>query len=132
RMTRRQDDGVTAMSGWQQVVARFASNAEAHFDRLKYALGTRLGGHDPLQITPYLGYGTGDRIYLKGRVLEDEGIGRAAENDTLWDNLVNMYRRFASDEIPGAQVEARFAGQVRRVRTDAEGFFDLWLAPERR
>ncbi len=114
---------------WHSVIARFTSNAEDHFDRLKYRFGTRLGGRDPLQILPYLGYGTPQRLYLKGRVLEDEGVLSAQENDTLWNNLVGMYRRFASDEIPGAVVEARLPGQTQQVITDDEGFFDLWMTP---
>jgi phosphatidate phosphatase APP1 len=115
------------MVGWHQDLARFISNFEEEFDELKAQLGARLGERDPLMITPYLGYGTSERVYLKGRVLENEGMRSALTEDTLWDNLVNMYRRFASDEIPGARVRAQFGEQTNEVVTDEEGFFDLWI-----
>lgn len=119
------------MEGWQKNLASMLAKVEGGFDRLKADLGARLGERDPIIITPYLGYGSADRLYLKGRVLENEGIRSALVEDSLWDNLVNMYRRFASDEIPGARVQAQFDGQVVEITTDEEGFFDLWIEPKR-
>lgn len=116
------------MSSWQRVAARYLERAEDKFDSLKQKVGQRLGSDDPLLITPYAGYGTAEGIYLKGRVLEDEGIHTAEDNDTIWENLLSMYRRFASDEQPGARVAAQFNGQRAELVTDEEGFFDLRLA----
>ncbi|HWG85949.1 MAG TPA: phosphatase domain-containing protein, partial [Deinococcales bacterium] len=45
-------------------------------------------------------------------------------------NLVNMVRRFETDEVPGARVLARFAKQEREVVADGDGFFDLELELE--
>ena len=118
------------MADWQKVIASVASNVEDHFDILKYRLRERLGGRDPIMILPYRGFGTREKLYLKGRVLEDKGITSAVDNDTIWDNLVNMYKRFESDEIPFAKVQARFQGQEKTVDADIEGFFEVWIEPK--
>jgi phosphatidate phosphatase APP1 len=76
-------------------------------------------------IIPYRGYGSRERIYLKGRVLQDRGIRPPADNDTVWRNLVNTYRRLDSHEIPGARVRARFASAEQEVLADDEGYFEV-------
>src|SRR5918998_5734795 len=83
-------------------------------DELTDALRSRLrkisGFNYPLMIMPYLGYGTPERFLLSGRVLEDEGFTPSSDADTVWRNLVNMYRRFETDEVPGARIRAVFQG----------------------
>jgi phosphatidate phosphatase APP1 len=117
------------MADWQKVIAQHVANVEEHFDLLKYRLRERLGGRDPIMILAYRGYGTPEKLYLKGRVLEDRGIESAMEDDTVWDNLVNMYKRFKSNEIPYARVLVRFQGVEQEIQTDLEGFFDAWIKP---
>ncbi len=116
------------MANWKKVLLHFANDAEYQFDRLKYRFHERYGHKEPVMIQPYRGYGTEQKIYLKGRVLENKGIRSAMENDTLWDNLVNMYKRFDSTEIPYAQVRARIQGQEQTATANEEGFFEFWLA----
>lgn len=118
------------MAVWRRVLAHMATDAEAHFDALKTQWGLQHRSNDPFKIVPYRGYGTSEKIYLKGRVIEDEGISPAIENESIWNNLVNMYKRFESDEVPGARVRGRFGGVEQEVVTDAEGFFEFWIYPE--
>ena len=115
------------MAGWQKVLASFVVDVENHFDLLKYRLRERIGGRDPIMIVPYRGFGTAEKIYIKGRVLEDKGITSAMDNDSLWDNLVNMYRRFESDEIPYARVRVRFQDAEQEAQANIEGFFEAWI-----
>lgn len=117
------------MARWQQILAAIASNVEDHFDALKYRLTARFDRDDPIKIVTYRGYGTQERVYLKGRVLEDQGVPPVSDNDTLWDNLLNTYRRFESDEVPWARVLVRFQGTEQEVRANEEGFFEAWLTP---
>ncbi len=105
-----------------------ANNAEDYFDQLKYRLFLRLGKIDPIQIVPYRGFGHAQQVYLKGRVLEDKGVKPSADNDTVWDNLLAMYKRFESDEIPGVRIRARFQGMEQVVVTDSEGYFEVRLS----
>lgn len=108
-------------------MAQIANEVDGRFDDLRQRLGRRFASDDPLQIIPFRGYGTAGRLYLKGRVLEDEGIRPGSDRDSFWENLLNMYRRFESDEIPGACLLARFQGQVYEVTADDEGYFELWI-----
>ena len=117
------------MAGWKKVIAGTVSNAEDQFDLLKYRLRERLGGRSPISILPYRGYGRPEQLYLKGRVLEERGIGAAGDNDSLWDNLLNMYKRFKSNEIPQAKVSVRFQGAEQEISSDLEGYFEAWVEP---
>ncbi|HEX6291167.1 MAG TPA: phosphatase domain-containing protein [Herpetosiphonaceae bacterium] len=117
------------MARWRQIIGTIAHNADEYFDELRHRLSQRFGGDDPITIVPYYGHGTADQFFLGGRVLEQPGVSAATDNDSLWDNLVNTYRRFESDEIPGARIMARFQGVEQEVVADSEGFFQVQLRP---
>ena len=117
------------MASWREVLAEFVVDVEDHYDMLKYRLRERLGDRDPIKILPYRGYGNRQKIYLKGRVLEDKEIPSATEDDNVWNNLLNMYKRFDSDEIPYARVRVRFQDFEQVVESDEEGFFEVWITP---
>lgn len=82
----------------------------------------------PLMIVPYAGYGTADRLLLSGRVLKDEGFAQPGEADTGWRNLVELYKRLESDEVPGARVVARFRDVEQELIADDEGYFSAELS----
>jgi phosphatidate phosphatase APP1 len=90
------------------------------------ALPRRARRHVELQV--FRGYGTPTRLLVRGRVLRSTGLTRSRLGDSVLDNLRNMFRRFESDEVPGAQVAARAAvGGEARARTDQEGYFEVVL-----
>ncbi|MBE9101147.1 App1 family protein [Vacuolonema iberomarrocanum] len=91
---------------------------------VKYHVTKALGIQDPIRVMPYFGYGTPHKLHLKGRVLQDEGIKLREEDASLWKNLVNMYRRFETDEVPGVQVQIHVDGQEYCAITNKEGFFE--------
>jgi phosphatidate phosphatase APP1 len=98
---------------------------EVRFDAFRFGLKRRLGLLDPFEILPYRGYGTSRELFLRGRVLEEAGISHAARDDAVWKNVLNMVRRFASDEVAGARVRASFEGLRVETTTDMEGFFEV-------
>jgi phosphatidate phosphatase APP1 len=105
-----------------------AANAvEQRFDRLRFEAKRRLGLLDPFEILPYRGHGTSCELFMRGRVLEERGIIRSGQHDSAWDNLRNMARRFASDEVPGARVRASFGSVRADTVADEEGFFEVRL-----
>ena len=106
-----------------------ANAAEQRFDRIRFAAKRRLGLLDPFEILPYRGHGTSHELFLKGRVLEVRGITRSGQHDGAWDNLRNMARRFASDEVPRARVRASFGALRTDTVADEEGFFEVRLEP---
>ena len=113
---------------WSPITA--ARDAEEWFDRFRFEFKRRFGLLDPFEILPYRGHGTEGELFLRGRVLEEGGVVRSAQNHTLLENLRNMARRFGSDEIAGARVRASFGGRQTSATTDGEGFFDVRLELE--
>jgi len=112
------------------MLARIVHKIEETFDWVKYSLGARRKNPRDLMIIPYLGCGTTRHINVKGSVLEDVGVQPSRKSDSIWDNLMNMYRRFESDEVPYARVKAYFQGVEQVVEADEEGFFEISLQTE--
>src|SRR5215210_9213413 len=98
---------------------------EEWFDRLRFGLKRRMGRIGPVEILPYRGHGTRDKLFLKGRVLELVGIVPPSASDSRRRNLRNMARRFWSSEIPHARVRASHGEHELEAVADEEGFFDL-------
>lgn len=117
--------------GWREAVHGLlhegVHNAETAFDTLVARLREKTGRTEPIVIQPYRGFGDLDEVRVSGRVLEDPGIPEASERDTVWQNVVAMYRRFESDEVPGAEVELSVGSSMKRLRTDEEGYFEALI-----
>lgn len=102
---------------------RLIGEAESAVDWLRY----RRRNPGPFRIVPYRGHGTGDTLYVRGRVLRGHPIPPASEDDSAWRNLANTVRRLESDEVPAARVRAT-AGEARaEVVADEEGYFEFSL-----
>lgn len=77
---------------------------------------------DPLLINAYRGYGNHEKILVKGRVIENEGITVQRE-DGFWKNMINNIRRFETDELRSLPIHLHFQGQLYESVTDREGYF---------
>src|SRR5687768_3167557 len=117
------------MANWKDLFRKSASAIEDKWDELRFELNKKLRLNDPVQIVSYRTYGTPRRLYIKGRVLEDKKVASAGDKDTVLNNLLNMYKRFESDEVPGARLKVRLADEEHEVTTDKEGYFVLDLNP---
>ncbi len=118
------------MDNWNKHFSKWAGSLEDKWDELRSDFSRKLHLNDPIQIVPYRTYGTQRRMYIKGRVLEDKKITAAADKDTIFHNLLNMYKRFESDEVPGAILQVTLDKKPLQVTTDKEGYFVLDLHPE--
>lgn len=112
-----------------RILQNVAHQVEKPIDYV-YFLGKRkLGLLGPVQILPYRGFGNTNTLYLKGRVLEDLGIARPSDLDTVWRNLRMMGRRFRSTEIPHVPVRAVLTTKDERHEiiaiTNDEGYFEV-------
>jgi len=86
---------------------------------------------DPTIVVPYRGFSNDDRLFMKGRVLENEDIFTGKTGNEL-RNLVNSFKRFETDEIAGAEVSIKIQNQLFSARTDEEGYYTIetpWTAP---
>lgn len=104
---------------------RGARQLERVLDRLRPAGRTGKG----LTLSPYRGFGRGHELFVRGRVLEEKNITRSSAAEALWRDVLNTYRRFQSDEVPGARVLATYRDAVVESTTDEEGHFRIRLEP---
>jgi phosphatidate phosphatase APP1 len=92
-----------------------------------FSRARRLLDRDPWMISGYRSYGSPQRVLVRGRAMENEGIRTATDSDSLWRNLVNSYRRIEADPLPHAIVRATVGGTSVEVTADDEGFFSQWI-----
>ncbi len=118
------------MTNWKDILTHLAADAEQRMDELRYRLNYQLGGLGPIKIIPYRGFGTPEQFYLRGRVLEDKHIPEAEKNDKLWENLLYMYQRLESDEVPHAKLRIRYGNARQEVQANEEGFFEVDIRPD--
>jgi phosphatidate phosphatase APP1 len=114
---------------WKQAVQaqlhRAATEVEEHVSQRWSRLMQRLGLRQPRTILAYHGWANGTSAWCGGRVLANKPAGGPKEDDDWWDNLLNTYRRWQSNEVPGVTLEAELAGVRQRVTSDEEGYFEV-------
>jgi phosphatidate phosphatase APP1 len=115
---------------WIRTVSDWTNQLNHAYDSVKSRVLHALGWEDPVYIWPYRGYGTKDHLYFIGRVRQDEEIHQGDEDTPVWRHLLSMYRRFESDEVPGARLQISFNGQTQEFQTNEEGFFRVMIQPE--
>ena len=98
---------------------------EDALSRGKFAVKEKLNLLEPIKIQPYYGFGSDHYVFIKGRVLEEEGIKEKEEGGSNFQHLKNTYKRYESDEIPHIKLSAEFAGKKQETETDDEGFFEF-------
>ena len=109
-------------------VLKMLTAVETRYDNAKFKWRQRRG-LGKLLIMPFIGYGTSETLFIKGRVLRDKNISEPMETTSTLTNLIDTYKRFQSDEIPRATVRAHFGDYSREAITNEEGFFELALQP---
>lgn len=92
----------------------------------------RLGLSGPPRIVPYRGWSFRDRAVVLARLLEDRGAPEWREGASLRHTFSASYKRYATLEIPEAELEARWGSASWRERTDEEGHFVLTVTPPER
>ena len=115
------------MSRWKSKIEKLIEGIDNFSDDIQLRIRKIGDSDDPLSIIPYIGYGTQDKFLLSGRVLEKKGEVISSNENTRWQNFVNLYKHFDTDEIAGARVRASFRGIEKEVLTDREGYFNFEL-----
>lgn len=114
-----------------KIFERF-QNAAEEAQAWLHKITSQFKGDDPIIIVPYRGYANEERLFLKGRVLEDETYWENKPDGGL-ANLMDSFKRFETDEIPFAQVSIAIGQQHFQVQADHEGYFTLdtrWAKPQ--
>ncbi|GAA4268487.1 App1 family protein [Hyunsoonleella aestuarii] len=77
--------------------------------------------NDPLQIIAFHTYGNSNRLYLRGRAIEDESIN--LEQKGAFKLLFNAWKRFETDEIKNTKLHVKLGDLVFETKTDNRGYF---------
>lgn len=125
------DSNAKQVPGWRQRAGQYVRDriivGDDALDAARRRLETRLGLGRPMHIDAYRGYGDDTSIDLIGRVLAEKPGDGPLEDAGWWDNLLDTWRRFESDEVPGVPLRARFGQHEVEVTSDHEGYYTATL-----
>jgi phosphatidate phosphatase APP1 len=112
---------------WPEHVSKylreFVIDADEHLDVARQRFRNRFGGYRPRHIAPFRAFSDATGVELTGRVLASKPLAGPKDDAGWWDNLLDTYRRFESDEVPGVELLAQFRGTQARTVTDNEGYY---------
>jgi phosphatidate phosphatase APP1 len=116
------------MASWSNYLIKLGYRVDRRLDSVKSFV--QRFEDDALIVWPYLTYGTGPSMFIKGRVIEARMIRETRADASRWENFRNTLRRFRSDEVRGASVRVQVGQDAKTLLTDDEGFFEGWLSPK--
>lgn len=112
---------------WHEEFAATARASLADIDEFADArwrdFAARMGFDEARFIATYRGYGNGESLWVRGRLLRNRPYGGPTEDDSWWDNLKATYERWESDEIPNAPIVLTYLDLRKEVLTDNEGYY---------
>lgn len=124
------DPHATEDEGATKRTAIGVSPAPGLWLRVENALGLL---EDPIVIT-FRSHGGPGFLRIKGRVVEANSVGGSgdgSEDDrSVLETAWTTFRRFESDEIPGAEIRASYRGGTWQTVSDDEGYFAFRLEPD--
>ncbi|MDT3672471.1 MAG: DUF2183 domain-containing protein [Aromatoleum sp.] len=106
----------------------FLSGADRLAAQTRVRVRRLLPPRGPFIIAAYAGCGTRDSVLIQGRVLKDEAFAVPTPTDRSLRNLIELYKRLETDEVPDAGLRVRFAGLDEPVVGDADGYFSVELS----
>ena len=132
-MHRSDRPGSSPPGSWPAVLRErlehFVIDADDQLDAAWRRLDARLGRGQPRHLAAYRGYADERGAELFGRVMAEKPQGGPQEGDDWWDNLLDTYRRFESDEVPGIALKVRFRGTEVDAVSDHEGYYTAVISP---
>ena len=102
---------------------RMASKADDWIDSMRSEARRRSGQDEKVIAVPYRGFGTAQKIWLRGSVVEEDDFDRPALRGGLLEDLSITLQRFMAAEIMNATVTVRYGEATTTCITDSDGFF---------
>jgi len=109
------------------VIRRTVHKGERFWDRTRQRFKRRVGLLGTPMLVPYRGLSGPDGVWVRGRVLEDQGVISAPHSESTLRNIWLTLWRYETDEVAGAVVKWRALGQEGELVTNEEGYFDAVL-----
>ncbi|MER0237103.1 phosphatase domain-containing protein [Fulvimarina sp. MAC8] len=99
--------------------------AEKRWDKVRFEAKRRLGKLGTPILLPFVGMAGAEGVWMRGRVIEDNGAISAPPTESLIENLKLTFKRYETDEIFDAQIFWSIGDQSGETRTNEEGYFDI-------
>jgi len=114
------------MTNHEKTLSYFEPKNICLLKKLKVKLKHYFGWLGAPQIIPYRGYGSSssEKVYIMGALVEDSGLEKADEKNSLWENMLAMLKRYSSDRIKGAHLEVELNEERKALITDETGLFN--------
>ena len=116
-----------------RMVRHAAASAEDALDIARRRLWKRTGRHRPRYIAAYQGWADPKSVHLCGRVLANRPGGGPRDEDNVWQNLLNTYRRWETDEVADTAVTMTMVSARRTVTAPSASLASLpvsnWMSP---
>ena len=125
---RNDADDTPSGGGWKAIAHRLGLDAERVFERVRDRFDERFRPDRPLHVVPFRGHANATRATVSARVLIYTEPPDGSP-DSLWHRLQASYRRFETDEVPGARVRLRAPGVEFEAETDEEGYVHFDFRP---
>ena len=103
--------------------------AERIWDRARFDVKRRAGLLGTPTLLAYRGFARPEGLWLRGRVLEDQGVAPGHPSLSTFDDIRLTLKRYETDEIAGARVLWRCGEAQGEATTDEEGYFEIGFEP---
>ncbi len=77
------------------------------------------------RLLAFNGYVSENSITLNGRLIEENNVKAASKDDSVWQNIANIGRRFWVKGIENTRGLFKVLGRKIEFRTDSKGFFEI-------
>lgn len=104
-----------------------AHRAENLWDKVRFRAKRAAGLLGTPILLAYRGFQTPEGLWLRGRVIEDQGVISAEHTESIHGNVWLSLKRYETDEIRGARIAYSTGSVTGEVTTDEEGYFDLTI-----
>lgn len=113
------------MTQKRKVLLHIIYDFKLRLNKIILWISIKLGFVRTILIVPYQGFGVKDKIFLVGRVIRDNHIGKSTPEDSVWKNIDKMFRRFNTVVIPGARLKMEILDEEFFSTTNEEGYFEF-------
>ncbi|MEE2953376.1 MAG: phosphatase domain-containing protein [Pseudomonadota bacterium] len=113
----------------ERALRRTVHWVENRWDRARFAVKRRAGWLGTPMILAFHGIAGPDGVWVRGRVLEENGAIGAPPTTSTIQNIRLSIKRYETDEIRKAKVAWRLGEAKGQVVTDEEGYFEFVIPP---
>ena len=104
----------------------FDRKSKGFFRKQKVRFKHKLGWLGVPKVIAYRGFGshTSRKAFVAGSLMEDKGLEKPEDDNSLKENLLAMLKRYSGDQIPGAKIKVQLNNKSNEQVTGETGIFE--------